>query len=345
MRVLPALFSPFCALVCAALAGASFIAGCDVDFVAALESFAFGVGGSTYAISEVLVAATPLLLCGLAVSLAFRAGLFSIGAEGQFLAGMLGATAIGVANAPVAIVLLCGAAGGAAIAAVAAWLREARRVPEVLSTLLLNFVVLHGVALAVQTALREPGGVLPQSARIGAASTLESWIDGARLHGGFAIGCLLALVLAFVVARTAVGLRWRAIGDSRAAARLAGFPVARDLTVVFLLSGALAGLGGAIEICGVTGRLYENPSPGTGYTAIAVALLGRNRPLGVWVAAVLFGALEVGCLAMSRDLGVPRGLAQVVEGMAIVAFLAAESPVVRRFFSARFRAPDNGVVT
>lgn len=345
MKVLSALFSPLCALVCAMIAGASIVAGCDVAFVAALESFAFGVGGSTYAICEVLVAATPLLLCGLAVAVVFRAGLFSIGAEGQFLAGMLGATALGVANAPVALVLLCGASSGAALAAVAAWLREARRVPEVLSTLLLNFVVLHGVALAVQTALREPGGSLPQSERIGAASTLDPWIEGARLHGGFAIGCVLSLLLAFVIARTTVGLRWRASGDSRPAARLAGFPVARDLALVFLISGALAGLGGAIEICGVTGRLYENPSPGTGYTAIAVALLGRKRPLGVWVAAVLFGALEVGCLAMTRDLGVPRGLAQVVEGTAIVAFLAAESPVVRRFFLGRIRAPENGVAT
>lgn len=333
MTGVPNWLPPAAALLAAIALGLIVVAFAGIGVPEAAASFARGAFGSPYAIGEVLVAATPYLLCATAVAVAFRAGLFSIGAEGQWLAGMLGATALGVGGAGIPLVLLGAAGCGAAWAAIAAALRFARGVPEVLSTLLLNFVMLHLVALAVQTFLREPGGALPQSAALPADATLGTWLAGTRLHAGFALALLVILGCEILVFRTAIGLRWRAAGCSPEAARTAGFPVTRDLVAAFLLSGAVAGLSGGIEITGVTGRLYENPSAGVGYTAIAVALLGRNRPSGIACSAVLFGVLEVGCLAATRELGAPRGLAQMVAGAAILAFLAADSPRLRERFS------------
>lgn len=332
-------FAPIIAVFAAITAGLLIVVAAGIDPGAAASSFARGAFGSRYAWGEVFVAATPYLLCASAVAVAFRAGLFSIGAEGQWLAGMLGAAATGIAGAPLVVVLIASIACGAAWASIAALLRAARGVPEVLSTLLLNFVMLHLVALAVLTFLREPGGALPQSAPLPESATLDPWLPGTRLHGGFVIALLAIGILELLMFRTALGLRWRAAGRSREAARLAGFPLERDLFTAFLVSGAIAGLAGGIEITGVTGRLYENPSSGIGYTSIAVALLGRTRPSAIAIAALLFGALEVGCLAATRDLGAPRGLAQVVAGAAIVAFLAADSPRFAAFLEDRRRKP------
>ncbi len=305
---------------------------------AAIEVFLHGIAGTTWNLAEVGVAATPLVLCGLAAALAFQAGLFNIGAEGQLLAGMIAATAVGVRSLPVALGLVLAALAGAVVAGVAGLLRDARRVPEVLSTLLLNFVLLHGVALAVQTVLREPGSDLPQSAPLADASRLATLVPATRLHVGFLVAVFTAVALHVLLQRTAFGLRIRAAGGAPRAAAIAGFPVRRDLFVALSISGALAGLAGGIEITGVTGRLYENPSPGFGYTAIAVALLGRNAPRTVLVAAVLFGALDTGCLALSRELGATRGLSQIVESAAILTFLLVESRPVRRFLSDRLAA-------
>jgi ABC-type uncharacterized transport system permease subunit len=297
----------------------------------ALGALVAGSVGSVDAfVSGTLVRATPLLLTGLAVALAFRAGLLNIGAEGQLLVGAGAATAAGVAaggslgmlTLPVA--LACGAIAGAAWASIAALLRSRFGVLEVISTLMLNFVALHATGWLVRGPLQEPSGIYPQSAGIAEAARLPLMASGTRLHWGVMIALLASLVAGWMLRHHWAGFRLRAAGANPFAARSAGMvDVTRLTTRVFLISGAIAGLAGAVELTGVTYALYENFSPGWGYTAIAVALLARLDPWLVIPSALLFGALQSGAGAMQRDAGVPLVVVSVVEALLILAVLAA----------------------
>jgi len=289
-----------------------------------------GAFGSSYAVwSATLVRATPLLLVGLAVALAFRAGVLNIGAEGQLIVGAIAATVMALAFDGLPRVLMvpamaiAGALAGASWAGIAAWLRRRFGVLEVISTIMLNFVALALVSWVVRGPLQEPSRIYPQSPTFGEAARWPFLISGQRLHLGFALGIVLAIASWFWLARTASGLRVRLVGASaRAAESAGGVDVARTTFVVFLASGALAGLGGAAEVGGVTWALYEGLSPGYGYTAIAVALLARLDPRCVVASAILFGALDAGAAAMQRDAGVPAVIVQVFVAAVVLAVLA-----------------------
>jgi general nucleoside transport system permease protein len=307
----------------------------------ALWRGSFGSGDAIA--SATLVRATPLVLTGLAVSLAFRAGIWNIGAEGQLLIGAAVAAAVALAlpaqGAPtlVPLVLLCGAVAGGAWAGISALLRRRHGVPEVISTIMLNFVAASLVGWLVRGPLQEPLGIYPQSDAIPDASRLPL-LPGVRLHAGIVVALLAAGCLAWVLRATAAGFRIRAAGANPDAARSAGLiDVARTTTLAFLASGALAGLAGAVEITGVTYALYENLSPGYGFTAIAVALLARLDPLYVVASGILFGALEAGGAAMQRDAGVPVVLVEVVEAMIILGVLALGRMRARRSSSGEER--------
>jgi simple sugar transport system permease protein len=289
-----------------------------------------GSVGSTLALtSSTLVRATPLILTGVAVALAFRAGVWNIGAEGQLLmgaaasaaVGLEGGAALGPFTLPVALAV--GALAGAAWAGIAAELRRRFGVLEVISTIMLNFVALHAVGYLVRGPLQEPTRVYPQSATLPALARLPTLVPGTRLHWGFVLALAAAGIAWWVLRATASGFRLRVVGQNPDAARVAGeIDVARTTTRVFLVSGALAGLAGAVELTGVTFALYENISPGYGYTAIAVALLAGLDPLGVIGTGVLFGALESGALAMQREAGVPSVVVTVVEAVLVLVVLA-----------------------
>lgn len=308
------------------------LAGAGYDAAEALGALWNGAFGSWTAIaSGTLLRATPLLFTGLAVSLAFTTGILNVGAEGQLLAGATAATAVALAmpaSAGLAVTLAALAAGtlaGAAWAAVPAWLRARFGVLEVISTIMLNFVALNVTGWLVRGPLQEPTRIYPQSAMLDAAVRLPRLVPGTRLHAGVALAVLLALALAWTLRATAGGFRVRMTGANAAAAASAGrIRTGRVVALVFLASGALAGLGGAVEVLGVTFALYENLSPGYGYTAIAVALLAGLRPGAAIVAALLFGALQAGAAAMQRDAGVPAVMVSVVEGCIIVLLLASE---------------------
>lgn len=295
------------------------------------------VGTMDAFLSGTLVRSTPLMLTGLAVAIAFRTGLWNIGAEGQLLAGAGAATAaalaigdaIGVAALPV--VLLSGAAAGAAVAGIAALLRSRFGVIEVISTIMLNFVAIHATGWLVRGPLQEPTAVYPQSGSVPGVARLPLMLPGTRLHWGVAIAIVCALVLGWGVRHLWAGFRLRAVGASPSAAASAGMiDVAGVSTRVFLLSGALAGLAGAVELTGVTHALYENFSPGWGYSAIAVALLARLDPWLVIPSALMFGALQAGASAMQRDAGVPFALVGVIEALLILAILAGAAFGARR---------------
>lgn len=305
------------------------IAGLDATH--ALIALWNGSVGSGYALaSSTLVRATPLILTGLAVALAFRASVWNIGAEGQLLVGAATAAAVGLYSAPLfgpftlAAALLAGALAGALWAGMAAVLRTRFGVLEVISTIMLNFVALYAVGYLVRGPLQEPMHVYPQSDPLPALARLPRLIAGTRLHWGFVIALIAAPAAWWVMRHTAAGFRVRAVGQNPDAARIAGrVDVARTTTHVFLVSGALAGLAGAIELTGVTFALYENISPGYGYTAIAVALLAGLHPLGVVGTGLLFGALEAGALSMQREAAVPAVVVNVVEALLVLLILAA----------------------
>jgi simple sugar transport system permease protein len=298
----------------------------------ALMALLSGSLGSAAGWAATLRETAPLLVTGLAVALAFRAGVWNIGAEGQLLAGALCATAVATRlfdGAPALLLLpavvLAGAFGGALFGALAGLLRAARGVSEVISTILLNFVASSLVALAIHGPLQEAARAYPKSDPFPAAALLPSI---GRVHAGLLAALLLALLLHALLFRTPFGFRLRAVGLAPTAARFAGISPERIALSTLALSGALAGFAGAVEVAGVTGQLYEGLSAGTGYTAIAVALLARLHPLWVIPSALFFGALEAGAAAMQREAGVPAVVTQVVQGGVIL--LAAGVSIRRR---------------
>ena len=288
--------------------------------------------GSWYSItSATLVRSIPLMLTGGAVAVAFRAGVFNIGAEGQLLAGAAAATAVALALphggvATMMLALLAGAAAGGAWAGIAALLRSRFGVLEVISTIMLNFVALHLVSFLVRGPLQEPTHVYPQTASIADAVHLPRLPGAGRLHVGILLALLALGFGGWGLRRTAYGFRLLVAGEGRATAASAGMmDIERTIVSAFLWSGALAGLAGAVEVLGVTFALYENISPGYGYTAIAVALLAGLDPWRVILSAILFGALEAGASAMQRDVGVPAALVSVIEALLILGVLGVRA--------------------
>jgi ABC-type uncharacterized transport system permease subunit len=315
-------------------------AGFDVSD--ALGAAARGSVGTSYAFfSGTLLRATPLLIAGIAVAVAFRAGVLNIGAEGQLLAGAAAGVAVALAAPPgtpalVLIVaeLLAGLAAGGVWAAMPALLRFRFGVSEVVSTLLLNFVALNGVGFLVRGVMQETTGAYPQSATIPDAARLPLLLARQQLHLGFAIAVVLALVVTIYFSRTASGFRLAVVGESPDAAASAGqVRVARVQAGALVASGAIAGLAGIVQASGVTYILYEGLSPGYGYTAIGVALLGGLHPLRIIASAMLFGALGAGADAMQRDAGVPPEFAAVTAAIIILGLLVA--PAVHRGLAQR----------
>ena len=303
-----------------------------------------GSVGSWYALtSATLVRAIPLMLTGGAVAIAFRAGVFNIGAEGQFLAGAAAATAVALALPSgglftALVASLIGALAGAIWAAIAALLRSRFGVLEVISTIMLNFVALHAVSYLVRGPLQEPTHVYPQTSTLADAIHLPRIPGAGRLHVGLIIAVVLLAAAGWIFRYTAAGFRLLAAGDAPAAAQSAGLiDVRRVTTRAFLCSGAVAGLAGAVEVLGVTYALYENISPGYGYTAIAVALLAGLDPWRVVLSAMLFAGLEAGAGAMQRDASVPSTLVAVIEAMLILAVVAAQTQRLRSSFIANRR--------
>lgn len=296
----------------------------------ALQAFWDASLGSPDAfLSGALVRAVPLAIVGVGLAIAFRAGVFNIGGEGQLLLGAVAATAVALTWPNhagwlgVVVALLAASAAGAAWAGIAALLRRRFGVLEVISTIMLNFVAQNLVSYLVRGPMQEHTRVYPQTEAISDALRLPRLVADTRLHAGVIVALLVAVVAWWFLRSTAAGFRLRAAGASPDAAAVSGrIDVGRVTSNALILSGALAGLAGGIEVTGVTYALYENLSPGYGFSAIAVATLAGLHPLGVLATALLFGVLETGALGMQRDAGVPSTLATVLEAVAILVVLA-----------------------
>ena len=325
---------PIAASASALVVSSLVLLAAGADPLQALGALAEGALGDRFALADTLVKTCPLLLTGLAVAIAFQAGVWNIGAEGQLLMGALVATATARAAATLppaltlAVTIASGVVAGALWAGIAAALKVRRNVSEVIATIMLNFVAARLVGFAVHGPLMEAGGRYPQSDPLPAGARLPAL--GAGLHAGIVLAALLVPACWFVLHRTALGLRWRATGDNPEVVRLGGLHPAAATMTAMLASGALAGLAGAIEVAGVTGRLFEQFSGGQGYTAIAVALLARLDPGGVAAAALFFGALAAGSGSMQRSAGVSAVFVAVVQATVILALLVADSPWLAR---------------
>jgi simple sugar transport system permease protein len=298
------------------------------DAVTALAALGDGAFGSWRVFTgATLLRAVPLILIGLGFALALRGGALNIGAEGQFYAGAIAAAWVGVhatgwpAWAALPAVAVAGLAAGAVWMALPVVLRLRFGVLEVISTLLLNFVAEAMVSWMVQGPMQEPTGIYPQSAPIANGARLPL-LPGTRLHAGFLVALLAAGTLSWVFARTWWGFRLKALGEGPRAAEVSGrVPAGRMVALALLASAALAGLAGAFEVSGVSYALYQNLSPGYGFTAIGVALLARLRPSAIVLTGIVFGALEAGAGAMQRDAGIPAVAVYVVEATIILVLL------------------------
>ncbi len=291
--------------------------------------------GSVFALSETLTRAIPLVLTGLAAAVAFRARLFNIGAEGQLYAGALAAVAVGGLHggegftglpSPVLFALMVAAAAlaGALLLLGPALLKARLGVDEVVTTLLLNFIVLLGVSALLDGSMKDPTAMgWPQSVALQSDLELGRLLEGTRLHTGLLVAIGLALALWALFARTVFGFDLRAQGANARAARFAGVPPLRTVVLVALLSGGLAGLAGALEVAGRTGYVTLDMSPGYGYSGIVIAMLAQLHPVGVVGAAVFVAGVLVGADSMSRSVGVPTYIADVIVAASLLSVLVA----------------------
>lgn len=289
-----------------------------------------GAFGSVFAFTEMLTRATPLILTGLAAAVAFRAKLWNIGAEGQLYAGALAAVAVGTGliSGPsyvlVPVVMLAGALAGGLVMLGPTLLKTRLGVDEVVTTLLLNFVILLFVQMMLEGPMQDPMGMgWPQSEPILDLAALPKLMDRMRIHWGLVVAFAAALGVHFLMKRTVWGFEIRAVGENAAAARHAGIPVTATFVRVGLLSGALAGLAGVGEVAGLKGYLTADLSPGFGYSGIVVAMLAGLSPVGVVFAALFIASIFVGADSMSRATGVSNYLADLIVAMALLCVLVS----------------------
>jgi simple sugar transport system permease protein len=289
-----------------------------------------GAAGSQFALAETLTRATPLIFTGLAVAVAFRARLWNIGAEAQLYAGAIVTVVLGTGLLPlpsailIPLVIAVAMTAGAMLLLGPALLKTRFGVDEVVTTLLLNFIVLLFVSYLLEGPLKDPMGLgWPQSKKIVGELALPRLIQGRRLHFGFIMALASAIIVWIIMKKTAFGYEMRAVGHNPQAARFAGIPVNLVLAKTALLSGGLAALAGFSEVAGLKGNLTLDLSPGFGYTGIVVAMLAVLNPLGVVVSAIFVAAIFVGADAMSRAAGVPSYIAQVMVATSLLTMVVA----------------------
>jgi general nucleoside transport system permease protein len=325
-----AIAAPVCAVAFTLLLCAALIVWAGAPVGRAYLLLFDGAFGSRFAIGETLTRATPLILTGLAAAVAFRAHFYNIGAEGQLYVGALAAVAIGggaISAPPVLVFPLMiagGMAAGALLLLIPALAKSRLGVDEVVTTLLLNFVALLFVSMMLDGPMKDATAMgWPQSVPIVSELEFGKLLERSRVHSGLLFAVVLAAALWVVNARTTLGYEMRAVGANAKAARFAGIAVDRVMLKTALLSGALAGLAGVGEVAGRAGYLTLDMSPGYGYSGIVIAMLASSNPLGVVLAAIFVAGVIVGADSMSRIIGVPSYLADVIVAISLLSMLVA----------------------
>jgi len=315
---------PVLAILLAFIVSSFLILAQGVNPLAAYAALIKGAFGSTAGLANTGVKIAPLLLGGLGVAVGLKAGLFNIGAEGQLYLGALAATTVGVTDLPVpawfhlTLAIVAGFAGGALWALIPGLLRAYRGVNEFVVTLMLSYVGIQLVSYFLHGPLREVPAPYVQSHQILESARLPVLVKGTSLHAGLVIGLILAVVLHYFLRSTSFGFETRILGANPEASRYIGINVRRQIVLVMLLSGGLAGLAGVGEILGLKWRLFDFFDSMLGYDAIGVALLANANPLGVIPVSLFFGALRAGANNMQQVVGVETALATVIQSLAIV---------------------------
>jgi general nucleoside transport system permease protein len=336
---------PLLALLAALLVGAVILLLLGVNPFVAYYTMFTGAFGSVAGIAQSLVKATPLLLVGLGICIAFRASVINIGAEGQIILGALFATSFGLAlrGLPgwllIPLMLVVGFIGGSLWGFIPGILKARLRVNEILSTVMLNAIALQLMNFLIRGPLMDPDGVksgtyLAQSERLPAQAWLLRLVPQTQLHAGVILAVLLAIAVYIFLWRTPIGYRIRAVGLNPDASRYAGISVPLYQALSLTLAGGFAGLAGAVEIMGVHHRILENITSGYGFTGIVAALFGGLHPLGLIPASYLFGSLLVGADKMQRATQVPSSLIDVILGL-IVLFVSGSAFWARRWSAKR----------
>ena len=327
------------------LIGAGMLLALGANPIDAYIAMAQGAFGSPNAFADTLVKASPLLFVGIGTCIAYRCGVINIGGEGQIVMGGLSATAVALTfqDAPFWILvpggLLAGFIGGAFWAGIAGVLKVRFNVNEVLSTIMLNSIAGYIMTFFLNGPIMDPTSRdnsirIPQTQRLPVAADLARWIP-TRLHAGILVAVILAVLVYILLWRTTIGYRIRAVGSNARASLYAGISVHRYQVLAFLLSGGLAGIGGAAELMGVTHRLFSDGSAqgftgNAGFNGIVAALFGGLHPIGAIPASILFGALLVGANSLQRSVQVPSAFVTTLDGLIVVFVVASQIWAQRR---------------
>lgn len=329
--------SPILALLLTSGTAAIVFASLGHPPLVALAAFFIDPIRDGYGISELCLKATPLLLCAAGLSLCFRARIWNIGAEGQFVVGALAAGTVVLAFndldpsglTAAAIVLLsigAGVMGGLCWAGFVAVLKHRFNCSEILTSIMLNYVALHLLQWAVHGPLKDPAGFnFPESALLVESLLLPSLVEGFRVHVGLLIALLLLVLVAVLMQRSLMGYQIRVLGDSAAAARYAGFGERRVLWLVLLLCGGMAGLAGSFEVLGPVGQVTPYLASGYGFTAIIIVFLGRSHALGMLLASLLLALTFIGGENLQIEFGLPKSIALMFQGLLLFYLLATDA--------------------
>ncbi len=322
--ILSGILSPILAILTAFLVSAIILLLAGFDPINAFETLLEGSFGDVRVITEVLLQATPLILIGVGLAVAFRSNIWNIGAEGQFYAGAVLSAVVGIyfgdlpAILLVPLLLLMGFIGGALWGMLAGYFKVRFGASEIVTTIMLNYIAIIMTGYLVTGPMIEEVGKFPQSAQVSEAARLFRFLPPTRLHIGFLIAIGVAILVYILLFRTSTGYAIRAVGHNPEAARYAGIDVTRNIMLVMAISGGTAGLAGAIQVAGLTFRLYQQISPGYGFTGIAVALLANNNPIGAIFSGLLFGALRSGSEVMQISAKIPSVMAFAIQGLVIL---------------------------
>ncbi|MBC7250163.1 MAG: ABC transporter permease [Anaerolineae bacterium] len=344
MESLLGALTPLFATLTALLVGAAMLLILGANPLEAYSAMLRGAFGSTNAVADTLVKATPLLFVGVGICIAFRGGVLNIGGEGQLVAGAVAATTVALALpqwpgwAIIPLCLIVGFLAGALWGGIAGALKAYLNVNEILSTIMLNMIAVQGMNFLLRGPLMDPvqiesGSFIPQTARFSTTTDLPRLVP-TRLHAGAALAVILAILIYIFLWRTTIGYRIRAVGLNPDASRAAGINVKRYMMLSLVLSGALAGLGGAVQVLGLHHRMFTDGSAtgftgGAGFNGIVAALFGKLHPLGTIPASVLFGALLVGANQMQRAVQVPSSFITALNGLVVV-FVVGSDILSRR---------------
>jgi simple sugar transport system permease protein len=330
---------PVLATLAALFVGAVMLLFLRVNPIEAYKALWEGAFGSTNAIAETLVKATPLLLVGLGICISFRGDVINIGGEGQMIVGAILATLVGLSmtNWPgwlvIPFALLMGFIGGAIWGGIPGFLKAYFRVNEILSTVMMNAIAVQLMNFLLRGPMIDPAqqelaSKIPQTARLIESFRLPRWVP-TRFHLGAVIAVILAVLVYILLWRTTLGYRIRAVGQNPHASRYAGVNVPRYIVLALLLSGAFSGLAGTIQVFGVNYRMITDGSASgftgsAGFNGIVAALFGQLHPLGTIPASILFGALLVGANKMQRVVQVPSALVTALNGLVVVFVVSSE---------------------